>query len=104
MRTAFLIYGFALACATGSAQVVLPTLPCGQEATLHSLNANTPTTVQFVNGTPQTVQVYWRDYNGNRVLYMTLPPGAAYVQPTFFTHPWVIADVSNHCIAVYEPA
>jgi uncharacterized protein (TIGR03437 family) len=95
---------FALACASSAAQVILPTLPCGQATTLYSLNANTPTTVEFVNTTAQTVLVYWLDYVGVRELYHTLAPGTSFVQATFYTHPWMITDVNNNCIAAYQPA
>jgi uncharacterized protein (TIGR03437 family) len=95
---------FALICANGAAQVVLPPLPCGEEGSLYSVNGNTTTTIEFVNTTAQTVLVYWLDYGGARVLYQTLAPGTSFLQGTFLTHPWLIANANNSCIAIYESA
>lgn len=49
--------------------------------------------------------IFWLDYNGQRVLYNTLAPGQSYVQQTFLTHPWVIADGSTPavCQNIYLP-
>jgi hypothetical protein len=50
-------------------------------------------------------QVFGLDYNGNRVLYAPLSPGQSFVQQTFLTHPWVIADTSPAavCQEIYLP-
>ncbi len=98
-----ILFVFALVCATSGAQVFLPTLPCGEESALYSLNGNQATSIDFVNATTETVMLYWRDYSGNRVLYQIIAPGASYPQITFVTHPWVITDVNNRCTAIYEP-
>ena len=90
-------------CGSAQAQAALTALPCSLESSLMSLNSNVSTTVDFENQTAQTVQVYWLNFMGARVLYYTLPPGMGYVQQTFVTHPWVIADSSNTCIEIFEP-
>lgn len=47
------------------------------------------------------MQLFWLDYNGRRQPYLTLAPGETGVQPTFFSHPWLVADMSGRCVAVY---
>lgn len=80
---------------------------CSYEGHIKSVAAfSTPAAIQFVNNSATlTFQVFWLDYNGNRVLYATLSPGQSYVQQTFLTHPWVIADTSPAatCQEIYLP-
>jgi hypothetical protein len=80
---------------------------CSYEGHIKSVGAfSTPTAVRFVNNSASlTFQVFWLDYNGNRVLYATLGPGQSFIQQTFLTHPWVIADTSPAavCQEIYLP-
>jgi len=80
---------------------------CSYEGHIKSVAAfSTPTAVRFVNNSANlTFQVFWLDYNGNRVLYATLGPGQSFIQQTFLTHPWVIADTSPAatCQEIYLP-
>jgi hypothetical protein len=80
---------------------------CSYEGHIKSVAAfSTPTAVRFVNSSATlTFQVFWLDYNGNRVLYATLGPGQSFIQQTFLTHPWVIADTSPAatCQEIYLP-
>jgi Tol biopolymer transport system component len=50
----------------------------------------TPSAITFQNHSGVTADVYWLDYNGNRVHYATLASGQSYTQPTWLTHPWVM--------------
>jgi Tol biopolymer transport system component len=69
-----------------------------------SLNSVTPTNISFVNGTSRTVDIFWLDFNGNRVLYNTLAPDGSYVQGTFVTHPWVAVDhITGRCYGYTLP-
>jgi hypothetical protein len=84
----------------------LPALSCGLEGHIQSVNSNTPTAIRFVNtSTTATFQVFWLNFTGQRVLYTALAPGQSYVQSTFLTHPWVIADTSDVpvCQEIYLP-
>ena len=79
---------------------------CSYEGHIKSINGDTPTAVRFVNtSTTQTFQVFWLNYTGQRVLYNTLGPGQSFIQQTFLTHPWVIADTSPAatCQEIYLP-
>ncbi len=101
MRVAPLL-PLALFCASAQAQEFLQPLPCSQESLLSAINDNTPTSILFVNATTETVRVYWKNFSGNRVLYFTLPPGASADQGTWVTHPWVITDTNDACLAIFE--
>jgi len=88
----------------------LQPLSCSYEGHIKSVaafsNPTTMTAIQFVNAsTTQTFQVFWLDYAGQRFRYNTLGPGQSYVQQTFLTHPWVIADTSPAatCQEIYLP-
>ncbi|EDY17573.1 conserved hypothetical protein [Chthoniobacter flavus Ellin428] len=59
------------------------------------------TKITFVNGSTQAIQVYWIDYNGNRVLYQTLAPGEEYGLNTYLHHPWVITDEEGNAWTIY---
>jgi hypothetical protein len=68
-----------------------------------SAKSDTPSTIEFVNATCETLSVYWLDFNGASVLYATLPPGSVNVQPTYVTHPWLVVGSVSGPIAVYFP-
>jgi putative Ig domain-containing protein/galactose oxidase-like protein/Kelch motif protein len=80
---------------------------CSYEGHIKSVTAfSTPAAIPFVNNSANlTFQIFWLDYNGNRVLYTTLGPGQSFIQQTFLTHPWVIADTSPAatCQEIYLP-
>ena len=63
-----------------------------------SLNSNTASNLQFTNASGTTVDIYWLDYEGDRVHYAELADGASYVQETFVTHPWVAVDKAGNCL------
>jgi hypothetical protein len=82
----------------------LEPLPASREPALRSFVSEQDTEVEFVNMRATEVVIYWLNYEGKRILYQRLPPGARYVQPTFVTHPWVIATTDNHALMIIQPA
>jgi hypothetical protein len=74
---------------------------CAEEGTLRSQKSNLQSRLIFTNRLPFPVQLHWLDYNGRREPRLTLAPGETGVQPTFFTHPWLAADSSGRCVAIY---
>jgi curved DNA-binding protein CbpA len=76
---------------------------CALESSSRSREGSASTSIQFVNSTKQSLQVYWLTYNGQRQHYKALQPSESYLQSTFVTHPWLVADSSGRCIAVYMP-
>ena len=79
----------------------LQPLDCSQEAALKSIDSRNLTAIRFVNETAGTVKIYWLDYEGQRVPYAVLPAGRFYRQSTYVTHPWVVTDESDQCLAIF---
>jgi VHL beta domain len=94
--------------ALASARVVAagpaPDASCSQASTARPKNDNTPAVVAFVNDTTETVQTFWINFSGQRVLYSQIPPGTSYNQGTWLTHPWIVADESGTCLTLYVVA
>ncbi len=78
-------------------------VPCKEERTLRSLSTTTPTSILFVNKSNRAKRVYWLNDEGKRELYFNLEAGQSIRQPTFISHPWVIADTSDRCEAIHMP-
>jgi hypothetical protein len=79
-------------------------ISCTQEKILRSaLGSRSPTTITFTNKSNATVRIYWLNFNGDRILYGTLKNGQVLSQPTYLTHPWVVANTSDQCEAIYMP-
>lgn len=88
--------------AASAADSTQPARPCSTESDMASSTFDTTTTITFMNATSAPVNVYWLNYSGTRVLYNSdLAAGASYVQGTFASHPWVVTDLSNTCLAVF---
>jgi hypothetical protein len=88
---------------SGAAWPELQALPASTEATLRSRLAEQSTQVEFVNARAEPVIVYWLNYDGKRVQYQRLDPGAGYVQQTFVTHPWVVCTLDQVALVVFQP-
>ena len=74
---------------------------CNEEGTLFSQQTNVPARLIFRNTLPTPVQLFWLDHQGRRQPYTSIGPGETGVQPTFFTHHWVVAEPSGRCLAIY---
>ncbi len=70
---------------------------CNEQG-LRSQKGDKPTTIEFINKSKRTVNVYWVDYKGKRVLYHTLRPGQRAGQDTYRTHPWIITTEKGKCL------
>ena len=90
----------------GTAVIYVPSgsVDCSEEKNLRSQDATDPTTMAFINKAADTKRIYWLDYGGARVLYATLQTGQAIDTQTYMTHPWVVANSSDVCQAIYMPA
>ncbi len=81
------------------AWIILTERPDDKPNLLRSQNSSTPTKFDVKNSTKDRVTVYWRDFAGNRVQYMNLPPGASVLQQqTFASHAWEIVNSSGKTI------
>jgi von Hippel-Lindau disease tumor suppressor protein len=85
-------------------RVEIPAIACAQGAGLHSMEASTPTTLEFINASSQTIQVYWIDYTGKPALPQTLDPLESSISQTFLTHPFMVTDLNGQCHGYYLPA
>jgi VHL beta domain len=75
----------------------VPDLACLAEATFRSANGDTVANLTVVNNTSEPLQSVWLDYNGQRVVYQQIAPFTSYVQPTWLTHPWIVANQQGTC-------
>jgi TIR domain-containing protein/von Hippel-Lindau disease tumor suppressor protein len=76
---------------------------CAEEGQIKSIDGKQPTVITFSNDSGSPVRQYWLDYSGQRKFYSTIKQGESHTQPTFFTHPWMITDSVDKCIAIYLP-
>jgi hypothetical protein len=74
-----------------------------KEEGLRSVHSAVEAQIRFVNQSGQTVRVYWLDYEGERKLYQTLRAGEDYDQPTYLTHPWLVAGEDGEVWEIYLP-
>ena len=64
--------------------------PATVDETYRSREYSTPVAIKFINKSTTAVDIYWIDYQGNRVLKCpSLAPGAVWRTGTFVTHPWL---------------
>ena len=86
----------------------LAALDCGREPSLRSRNADVAAYVKFTNASARTVLLRWINYQGTRDPAAdqigTLRPGQSRILHTYLTHPFVAADTSGRCLAIYQPA
>lgn len=86
---------------TGSPPGVLLRRSCEDEASIHSIEDSTSTTVHFQNDGNVPLTLDWLDYQGQRKFYATIAAHSGFDQPTFKTHPWVLLDSSGVCRGIY---
>jgi hypothetical protein len=76
---------------------------CEKESTLRSKEGVTPVEFTLLNRSKSTVVLYWINYEGKRVKYEEIGPNLQVKQPTYLTHPWVVADTKGRCLRVLTP-
>ncbi len=93
--------------AAASFQKLSPLGDC-DEKTLRSLEGSVKTYIRFDNYLGQDVNLYWINYEGERVFYSSLQPGRSILQETYVTHPWVVTKKSasgqEECVAIFQAA
>ncbi|MFF5260323.1 hypothetical protein ACFY4C_15365 [Actinomadura viridis] len=72
------------------------------EGSLRSENGSS-TCVEFVNTRNDAVNIYWLDWAGGRVFYRRLMSGDRYIQQTYVTHPWVVCNVDDEPLRIFQP-
>jgi len=81
----------------------LTPLPCANEALMKSGTGDV-TTIEFINGKDEIVYVYWLDALGTRQFIASIDPKEGLLHNTSQTVPFVVTDVSNQCLAIFEGA
>lgn len=76
---------------------------CSVESKLRAVTGDIPSQIKFINASERSFKVYWLNYSGKRTFYKAIPANSVYVQPTFLSHPWVIAETNESCKAIYFP-
>ena len=80
-----------------------PEQRCSAEAQVRSVRSDLGTQIVVSDQHSSAVRLYWLDYGGKRKLYATIKPGAQYAQQTFDSHPWLVTDAEDKCLALLVP-
>jgi Tol biopolymer transport system component len=77
-------------------------LTCAVEATVASTSGSLYE-LQVVNNTGSTVDVYWKNYTGQRVKYATVTAGSSWSNGSYEGNVWSIIDAgSGACLGVFR--
>lgn|GEM_PF-2512633 len=81
----------------GSGGVTLPTLdaPCLTSATACSTGDGEAASIQVVNQSNDTVDLYWVDGACALHFYQTAAPGGTITQSSYATHVWALVDQAS---------
>jgi hypothetical protein len=92
-----------------TAGVELQSTDCSSARSLKSISTagSEKITLSFVNETKKPVTGYWIDFDGKTEKYFTLGANGESDDrtqvATYANHPWLIADQSGNCLAVFLP-
>ncbi len=75
---------------------------CATEKTSRSIHDKTRTVVQLRNNSSKDVVYYWLSYEGTREYKRTLMTGEAHNVRTYVTHPFIVVDRADRCVAIYH--
>jgi hypothetical protein len=77
---------------------------CDGEANYASRPSNEATCMTFVNRSDEPIKIYWLNFQGERISYRYLPPGARHTQQTFIGHNWLVTTLAEQCIGIFKGA
>lgn len=80
----------------------LQDLSCSREGYDGAVQNDKDSSIEFVNDTSETRQLFWINYGGKRIFYKALEAHQSYVQDTFATHRWIVTDQNGTCRQVFE--
>lgn len=78
-----------------SSLMPLSTAPVG------SKNSSVESEILFVNHSRQAIHLFWRDSNGKRIPYSSVPAGESHRQHTFAGHVWEVLSPDGSFIAAF---
>ena len=73
--------------------------PYGLKSTADNISLQ----LRVSNNRNEAVYWWWVDYSGNPVFYATINSGSTIIQPTYGTHPWLVADANGDLLASVVP-
>jgi hypothetical protein len=79
-----------------------PHSSCETENSQRSQEGVAQAELTVINLTDATFDLFWLDYDGERVFYQAIPPSSTRPQPTWVTHPWILADEAGTCYLLVE--
>jgi hypothetical protein len=101
-------YGIACSIQTSKRFRACDELPsarsCDSESNFASQPSTEATAMTFVNRSDEPVKIYWLSFQGGRKLYQYLPPGARHTQKTFIRHNWLVTNLAEQCIGIFNAA
>ena len=69
-----------------------------------SVNSLKQVKLEFRNNFGGNLDVVWQDYEGDQVVYGTVPPNAVMAVTTYVSHPWsFIYSGTGNCLGYYNP-
>jgi hypothetical protein len=85
--------------ATAAAGEELPDIhsSCASEPDRESTEGTAQATLTINNFTDAPFNLYWLDYDGERVSYQVSQPHSTQTQATWLTHPWILTDPQGTC-------
>jgi len=80
---------------------------CTQEGAVRTINSLEKAAVTFDNATAENLRLFWINGAGRRETLafpeQLLPAGKALTFQTYLTHPWLVANTTGECIAIFLP-
>ena len=80
-----------------------PQQRCIRQPEFKSADSSQAIQVAFSNQTASPIKLYWINYLGQRQSFANVRQGENYIVASFLTHPWLVTDSSDRCLAIYFP-
>lgn len=77
--------------------------PCVEGRTLASQESAEAARINFINYSPDPIEVFWIDENGAHQLYGQINKGRQATVETFVTQPWVLKYLDGTCLTIALP-
>lgn len=74
---------------------------CRSEANYASQGSLERTEMSFLNQSDEPVEIYWLNFQGERIKFQRLAPGHRWIQPTFVGHNWLATTMAGQCIGIF---
>jgi len=75
---------------------------CSYEGRARSIDVKFEATVGFRNKRKSPIRIYWINFNREKQLHATIAAGQSVSEQTYLTHPWMVTDLSDKCLAIVQ--